>query len=418
MLRFGAKSAFAVTRNALKITLSIISEMNVAQPCAVRAPYATVRIAPGPSFSYTKKELPNNPHINQESTMNSTQLGQQNDYLGLTFIAKFGLLRAQELGLLMWPNTSRTGYPQACRLAKSWLKRGLVIKRIFPEGHGRAFVLSKKGATFRKKIEQIVGNRGAEMAREKGIAYRSGASIGSMNDGVWTPPTSWKHDLISHGVLARLTTFGWTVYPENQIRTSGEWSGKIPDGLAKRPEAVLWLETECAIKNGRMKQRPLVQGLALAAEGRLPHVMGMQPTMAGVALDVDATDARGYRLDHRTRVTSAVKKVIRQDMQINWFECQTKNFGVRSMEHSSEMVRASPGVRVLQIMTASGWRLVPGSDCAWRVQYGAHRVEVGESREHKVFYHQIGNGLRFGAPTLTAAKEAAGNAVAVLNASK
>lgn len=350
--------------------------------------------------------------------MNSTQLGQQTDYFGLIFICKFGLLRAQELGRLMWPKTARHGYPQACRLAKSWLTRGLVIERVFPEGHGRAFVLSKKGAAFLKKLEQIVGNQGAEMICEPGIAYRSGASIGSMKDGVWTPPASWKHDLISHGVLARLAALGWTAYPENQIRTSGEWTGKIPDGLAKRGEHVLWLETECAIKNGRKKQKPLVQGLALAAEGRLPMVMGMQPTMAGVALDIDATDSRGYRLDHRTRVTSAVKKVIKRDLLIVWIECKTENFGVKEMESLAEIVRAAPGLKVLQIMDASGWRPVPGRDCAWQVSYSKYRAEVGESQQGKDFYWQIDAGQRFSAPTLTAAKQGAGNAVAVLTGSR
>lgn len=350
--------------------------------------------------------------------MNSTHIGQQNDYVGLTFTCKFGLLRAQELGLLLWPNTARHGYPQACRLAKTWVDRGLVIARTFPEGHGRAFVLSKKGATYLKKIEQIVGNRCVEMICEPGIVYRTGANIGSMEAGVWTPPASWKHDLISHGVLARLPAMGWTVYPENQIRTSGDWSGKIPDGLAKRGEQVLWLETECAIKNGRKKQRPLVDGLDLASKGSLQKVMGMQPTMATVAFDADATDSRGYRLDHRTRVTSAVKKVIKQDLKITWFECTTENFGVKKMAPIEEIVRATPGIKVLQIMDASGWRAVPGSDCALQVYYGDYRAEVGEARAQKTFYHQIGNGTRFGAPTLTAAKQAAGNAVAVLRASK
>lgn len=350
--------------------------------------------------------------------MNSTQIGQQNDYKGLIFICKFGLLRAQELGRLMWPQTARHGYPQACRLVKSWLDRGLVIERIFPEGHGRAFVLSKKGATFLKKIEQIVGNQGAEMNCEPGIAYRTGANIGSMRDGVWTPPASWKHDLISHGVLARLTEIGWTAYPENQIRTSGEWTGKIPDGLAKLDDMVLWLETECAIKNGRKKQKPLVQGLALAAEERLPRVMGLQPTMAGVALDIDATDSRGYRLDHRARVTSAVKKVIKRNLMIVWIECKTENFGVKKMESLVEIVRAAPGLRVLQIMDASGWRLVPGSDRAWQVSYSKYRATVGESPKSKDFYWQIDGGTRYAAPTLTAAKQEAGNAVAILTGSK
>lgn len=350
--------------------------------------------------------------------MNSKQIGQQNDYKGLIFVCKFGLLRAQELGRLMWPNTARHGYPQACRIAKSWLTRRLVIERIFPEEHGRAFVLSEKGATFLKKIEKIVGNRCVEMICEQGIAYRTGVNIGSMNEGVWTPPASWKHDLISHGVLARMAALGWAVYPENQIRTSGDWTGKIPDGLAKLGEKVLWLETECAIKNGRKKQKPLVQGLALAAEGRLPRVMGMQPTLAAVALDVDATDSRGYRLDHRIRVTSAVKKVIKQDMPIVWLECQTENFGVISVKESAEIVSASPGLKVLQIMTASGWRLVPGSDCAWQVSYSKYRATVGESPQSKNFYYQIDGGTRIAVPTLTAAKQAAGNAVAILTGSK
>lgn len=307
--------------------------------------------------------------------MNSKQISAYNRTTALTHVNSFGFIRAQELGLLMWPGkataegvpqaNARKGYPQACRLLASLLKHELVVRRKLPGCHGHVFVLAQ---------------RGVALLLEGGIAAAHGRNIGRTADGVWTPPDTWKHDLISHGALAYLASKGWTIYPEFAIRASGEWSKKIPDGLAVNGPHVLWLETERAEKSGKNYMRFLSEALALAGAGRMPPVFGYRANMAGLAFDIAARDRNGHRLDHKIRVSTGIKKWSSLDTQIAWLGCATENFGVTEVNASLSIVSADMSVRLFDKFEKIGWTKHPNfENSLWIQSYSRFQLIVGLS---------------------------------------
>ena len=78
----------------------------------------------------------------------STQaLREENWTLAMTAVAKFGWLRAREIGNVLWPN-NQTRHVAGARLIRRLVKEKLLIERTLPFGFGTAVVLSKKGADF------------------------------------------------------------------------------------------------------------------------------------------------------------------------------------------------------------------------------------------------------------------------------
>jgi hypothetical protein len=71
----------------------------------------------------------------------------ENDRIGLRWVADFRWLRGRELGRLMWPN-DKTSRVRANRVIRGWIERRLVIVRQMPDGAGRAVVLSSAGAAL------------------------------------------------------------------------------------------------------------------------------------------------------------------------------------------------------------------------------------------------------------------------------
>ena len=144
----------------------------------------------------------------------------QNDRDGLEAIHKFGWLRAREIGNVLWGrNPSR--HIAGARIARKWLKSGLVMSRTLPWGHGPAFVLTKAGADF--------------LFAEFGIQASSGKKIGDHIKGqtidCWRPTLSWQHDLIANSFLTLCMGHGYRVFTELEISRRFPNAPKIPDGL-------------------------------------------------------------------------------------------------------------------------------------------------------------------------------------------
>jgi len=216
----------------------------------------------------------------------------------LTYISYFTWLRATELGRLLHPGQSHSRKYAEAHLRKL-AKLQLVIPRQLPGvGAGRAYVLSSRGA---RQLNDWSGNNG----------YSSGKDWGSTKNGIWMPPISWRHDLIATGVLSLMAERGFDIYPEAYLRRIEPEANKHPDGLiANREQGFsMWLEVENARKSGRNIDQ-LVVALAKASRGTpltAFDVVQDAPIKLGlVAIDPEARDERGFRLNHLHRIETTL----------------------------------------------------------------------------------------------------------------
>lgn len=228
--------------------------------------------------------------------------------LALRFIGRFVWLRAAELGRLLHP-----GRPHARKYAEKHLRKllelRLVVARPLPgRDAGTAYVLSTRGAQYLNDWN----------AGQLAYTYRAGTDWGTSSGGRWEPPRSWRHDLLSTGVLACLRERGWSAWPEPQLRHRVPLAAKHPDGLLRfdvpdGSQKGVWLEVENARKSGRNIEQ-LARAVLRAALGRpvyaFPEMLADTPIRHGmVAIDPNARDERGRRLDHLKRLQSALRKV-------------------------------------------------------------------------------------------------------------
>ncbi len=290
---------------------------------------------------------------------------QQNDIDGLSFIYKFGWLRSLELGKLMWPHNSSARH-QADRLIRSWLERGLVISRELPLGAGRAVVLAAGGV---------------RLLTDFGIQASSGKDIGQIVDKKWQPPASWKHDLIAAGVQSELIKAGFYTIPEAEIRRrAGTSLIKIPDGILihEEKQQVIWLEVEYARKTGKA-MKELAEALVAVTNQEAKSILGHKPTHALVAFAQESTDERGYKLNHKDRVRTAVAEAAKEDVQLNWASCEISGAaGVKNITLTSEKITANRAAKVRKVLDSSGWREEDGCLVS---NHGDYRAFVWESED-------------------------------------
>ena len=294
-----------------------------------------------------------------------------NDVEGLHWLSRWGWLRTTELGPLLWPGNP-TARHQADRLVRSWLARRLVIARELPDGAGRALVLATGGV-------RLLG--------EAGIAAASGKDVGQLVAGEWRPPLTWRHDLLAAGVLVDLRRRGYQVLPEAHIRRHAGQLVKVPDGIAYRDGAVIWLEVEAARKSGK-NMRELADALCAVADGQAATVLGHRPTHVMVAYQEGAQDDRGHSLGHRARVRAAVAAAARRSVPLVWARCTLRGAaGVGAVVYEQEVVQADRAVAVRRVLDAGGWR--PAADGCLVATYGKHEAAVWES-EHGWSYQAAG----------------------------
>jgi hypothetical protein len=252
----------------------------------------------------------------------------------LLHISQFGWLRATELGRLLHP-----GQPYSRKYAEAHLRKlsqlRLVIARQLPGADaGRAYVLSSPGAN---QLNDWRGER----------AHTTGKDWGSMVSGVWSPPASWRHDLIATGVLSLLAEKGLDVYPESYLRRTEPDARKHPDGLIADRENCysFWLEVENARKSGRNIDR-LVEALAKASRATPVTAFDLvqdAPVQVGlVAINANARDERGYRLNHLQRVESTLRKIeLIAPLRLDVAWIKMRGVGVESLSMESMLYPAT-----------------------------------------------------------------------------
>jgi hypothetical protein len=244
----------------------------------------------------------------------------------LTWIADFSWLRSVELGRLMHPNDKH-----ARKYAEAYMRKLTALRYVIPrklpgKGAGNAFVLSAKGAEWLN-------------TKNPDNHYKSGKNWGSIENGVWSPPRSWQHDLIAVGILALLSEkYGLIIYNEACLRRTVPDAQKHPDGLLTNEarKVSYWLEVENARKSGRNIDH-LARALLNASRGTpvtYYDVVQHAPVIRGiVAINPDAKDERGYKLNHWYRIKNCLyRNRINEPvvLTICWF--RMCGVGVRDIE--------------------------------------------------------------------------------------
>ena len=270
------------------------------------------------------------------SLLTTHDLRRMNDELGLTAIAKFGWLRGREIGNVLWPNNPSRNI-QGARVARRWIKEGLVIERKLPDHFGSAYVLSKKGAEF-VDLETAYGDEND---------VKTGKKIGDhikLADGGWIPTHSWRHDLLANGFLTLALGNGAEVFSELELRRESPFAKKIPDGLY-RPEGLenfLAIEVERAGKwatNAREIAREIV-------EARLyGYQIGTKKVIQTVIVYEDP-DMRHFGssdrkiLDHFSRIKRQVEPLVPfgESVRVIGIPLQTKGGGVLDISRNPEAV--------------------------------------------------------------------------------
>lgn len=329
----------------------------------------------------------------------------ENDRIGLRWVANFRWLRGRELGRLMWPN-DKTSRVRANRVIRGWIERRLVIVRQIPDGAGRAVVLSSAGAA-------LVSDKSG---KDWGEQYLIPGCAGTQ----WRPPKTWKHELLASGVLACLYEEGFDVLPEAAIRRLPEVASlaKLPDGLVWiKGQAAYWVEVENTEKSGR-RLADLADWLAHLGTGIVPAIAGVKPTCGLVAFNPAALDSRGHRLDHQSRVIAKIQQRAKSDVPIAWATCQLAGQGVDSINVTIENVAASATKRVLAILNARGWQTNHDNDSLWST-YGDITAVVWKAEDFDSWAYQLERDNISLAPaelveTITDAKRGCAQAIAAV----
>lgn len=293
------------------------------------------------------------------------EIGQELDVAGLEWIDKFGWLRAQELGRLLWPgNEFSDKYGE--RICRKWAAKSYVIKRTLPARAGSAYVLSAGGV---------------RVLEEYGIDAKTGKDWGEtdpLRGGLWYPPTSWQHDLRAHGVLSILHSRGHEIMPEAQIKRETPGLPKYPDGLVKTKNGgpVFWLEVERAVKTGKAMEE-LAAAMIAVATCKGSAIGGWKPTGCMCAFADGETDTRGYQLDHMSRLKTAIRAQARADIEVIGLTLEMSGLGVVSIKAAKQVIQADLVARVAKRLS---WVSEKGGGqwCAM----GALRATIRQEQGH------------------------------------
>lgn len=330
--------------------------------------------------------------------MDSIEQQLQNDLRGLRWVHEFGWLRAPELGTLMWPKNA-TSAEAANRLIRSWVARKLVLVRELPDRAGKATVLALAGV---------------RLLAEHGYEARTGKDIGTMSETGWTPPHSWRHDLIAAGVLANMAKRGYSVIAEQTLRRIPTKSPKLPDGLLCCPDGQwLWLEVEHSTKTGKNLQQ-LGKALALAATGEIHEVGGQRCSRAMVAY-IDTRDTRGHNINHKSRVTKAISEQAKEPIEVLFAHCELRGASVAKVTITKERIEPGKVFAVLRVMNAHGWKEKDDEPGVMYSMYSQYIAYVWPAEEGLYGYQIEGFDGNYAASVSEAKKACATKILALLN---
>lgn len=267
------------------------------------------------------------------------EAGRLRDIAGLTWTHRFGWLRPQELGMLLWPrNSASRKYGEA--LVRKWQRHNLVITRSLPRHAGSGIVLSQRGADFLK---------------QNGVPGKSGKDWGETHHGVWVAPRWWRHDLLAMGVLAIMHSDGYQIIPERQLRRECECV-KFPDGLILSPDGktTWWVEVESARKSGKAMTE-MVEMLVKVAQGSAPKLAGRKATNSLLCFVEGETDERGLSLNHGIRVMNAIERTANADTRLEICKLELSGQGVSALWREVVTVESDSIAKWIQRMENIGW---------------------------------------------------------------
>lgn len=257
--------------------------------------------------------------MNDIDSMNSFELGEVHDTDGLWSISRYGFLRANELGKLIWPSVKHN-QKNGQRICRKWLDKGFVIARELPSKAGYAYVLASRGVRF---------------LEEKDIPAKSGKDWGNMREGQWTPPFDWQHDLMANIFLVSMEVQGHKVHPKYLLRRMGGLD-KIPDGICYRDGNVFVVEFENHRKTGK-DMATLAKSIVNARQvfpghddKNLTHIL---------AYPEDAIDERGHRIDHKTRLVNAAEKEATRDLVLELRAIKFDRYNLISVNESAVSIK-------------------------------------------------------------------------------
>lgn len=230
----------------------------------------------------------------------------KNTLTALRYIAKFGWIRAYELGRFMYFD-SKNFRERASNLLSRLHKRKLIIERQLPHTAGKAYVLSKGGADYLKNTFEIHTNEYS--------LIKTGKDIGKLSDGIWLP-TNLEHHLLSCSVLAELQAKGADIYSERQIRAHHPSLKKIPDGFAIFNSQGIWVEVENSRKSGKHMTE-----FASSLASILDHgvaILGIRTRHVLIAYPKFKYDEKHHFINHQLRTTNAIASFLKAERKVTY----------------------------------------------------------------------------------------------------
>jgi hypothetical protein len=268
----------------------------------------------------------------------------------LHFIARFGWLRAIELGRFVYPNDAH-GRKYSEKLLRKLVQLRYVLPRKLPGvGAGTAYVVAARGAAWLNA--NAVGSNARNAHTEEDDYYRDGTNWGrSDKNGVWSPPLSWEHDLLATGVLSLFWQQGAEdVVSERELlrMVPNVKDNKHADGLAvtKDPHGRLqtvWLEVERSRKSGENLDAMLKAIVTAQRSTPVTNYPGLPPVKHGmIAVPELCRDERGYSLNHQQRILNRLAKVgVKSDTNIHFVLMELKHVTVESIRFATIVAKAN-----------------------------------------------------------------------------
>ena len=235
----------------------------------------------------------------------------KNTLTALRYIAKFGWLRAYELGRFMYFD-SKNFRERASNLLSRLHKRKLVIERQLPHTAGKAFVLSKRGGDYLKNTFDMNVNEHS--------LFKSGKNIGRTVDGSWLPNNNFEHDLLACSTLAQLQADGATIYSERQIRLHPRGLLKIPDGFAIKDGKGIWVEVENSRKSGNY-MRIFASSLATILNTGI-DILGVKTHNVLIAYPEFKRDEKDHFINHQLRTSNAISSFLKANATVTYMPLQ------------------------------------------------------------------------------------------------
>ena len=280
----------------------------------------------------------------------------------LILIGRFGWLRIQEIGLFFWPDIDKdkfdnelensiqahfncrmsvNRYQYAQNLVKKLISKNQVLTQKLPEHAGTAVVLTEKGAKIARKYFKYIRRARVTVNEEKTFT--------------WTPPKSWKHDLLSHGLCSLILSHGKyglenaTFRTDHELRISDVEGNHLlmqhvryPDLMIEinyKGERVMWgIEIEKSRKHGE-RRNIMIENAVInnKNDGYSRHSFD-NSNLDKIVFAYDPHEiehtckGKLKRVNHRSNIEKAfLNKAINinaEAMDLYLIELEVKNFGV------------------------------------------------------------------------------------------